>query len=152
MTTRHRLTFDGAIQSPTGPAGTPWRRISHGFRLSGMLQYYSALPFNITSGLNTIQGTAGRPLVNGAFISRNAGIGNDFFSVNVRLSRAFQVRERLRLEGIAEAFNALNHLNNLTRNGNFGAGAYPANPSLTFGRINAVNDPRIFQLALRLTF
>src|SRR6185436_4609175 len=104
--------------------------ISHGFRLSGMLQYYSALPFNITSGVNTIQGTAGRPLVNGAFIGRNAGIGNDFFSVNVRLSRVFQVTERLRLEGIAEAFNALNHRNNLTRNGNFGAGAYPANPSL----------------------
>src|SRR6185295_16053490 len=44
---RHRLVFDGAVQSPTGPAGTLWQHISHGFRLSGMLQYYSALPFNI---------------------------------------------------------------------------------------------------------
>jgi hypothetical protein len=149
---RHRLVFDGAIQSPTGRAGTLWQHISHGFQLSGMLQYYSALPFNITSGLNTIQGTAGRPIVNGAFISRNTGIGSDFFSVNVRLSRGFQLTERLRIEGIAEAFNALNHRNNLTRNGNFGAGAYPANPSLTFGRINAVNDPRTVQLALRLMF
>ena len=38
-----------------------------------MLQAYSAPPFNITSGVTTIQGTAGRPIVDGAFIERNAG-------------------------------------------------------------------------------
>ena len=38
-----------------------------------MVQAYSALPFNITSGVTTLQGTAGRPIVNGAFIERNAG-------------------------------------------------------------------------------
>jgi hypothetical protein len=31
------------------------------FQLSGMLQYYSALPLNIASGVTTIQRTAGRP-------------------------------------------------------------------------------------------
>ena len=36
-----------------------WERLSHGFQVSGMLQAYSALPFNITSGVTTIQGTAG---------------------------------------------------------------------------------------------
>ena len=45
-----------------------------------MLQAYSALPFNITSGVTTIQGTAGRPIVDGAFIERNAGVGSDFFT------------------------------------------------------------------------
>ena len=59
-----------------------------------MLQYYSALPLNITSGVTTIQGTAGRPLVDGAFIPRNAGEGPDFFSVNLRLSRTFAVGGR----------------------------------------------------------
>jgi hypothetical protein len=137
---RHRVVFDAAI------------RIGHGFQLSGMLQYYSALPFNITSGTTTIQGTAARPTVNGAFISRNAGIGSDYFGLSARLSRTFALTERVRLEGIAEAFNALNHRNNLTRNGTFGAGAYPANPSATFGQITAVNDPRSVQLALRLRF
>ena len=35
--------------------------LTHGFQVSGMLQAYSALPFNITSGVTTIQGTpAGR--------------------------------------------------------------------------------------------
>ena len=32
---------------------------------------YSSLPFNITSGVTTIQGTAGRPVVDGEFIPRN---------------------------------------------------------------------------------
>ncbi|MCX6622898.1 MAG: carboxypeptidase regulatory-like domain-containing protein [Acidobacteria bacterium] len=136
---RHRVVVDGTLHS-------------HGFQLSGMLQYYSALPFNITTGSNTIQGTAARPVVNGDFISRNAGAGSDLFSVSTRLTRGFSLSERVRLEAIAEAFNTLNHGNNLTRNGTFGPGAYPANPSPTFGQITAVNDPRVVQLALRLRF
>ncbi|BDC48017.1 hypothetical protein F183_A03330 [Bryobacterales bacterium F-183] len=136
---RHRVVFNGTLQR--------W-----GFQLGGMLQYYSALPLNITSGVTTVQGTAGRPIVNGDFIPRNAGTGNDFFSVNLRLSRVFSITERLKIEGITEAFNALNHRNNLTRNGVFGAGAYPTNPSATFGQVTAVQDPRSLQLALRVRF
>jgi hypothetical protein len=149
---RHRMVFDGTIHTSMAPAKTVWERVSHGFQLSGMLQYYSALPLNITSGVNTVQGTAARPLVNGAFIGRNTGIGNDFFSVSTRLSRAVVLGERLRLELMAEAFNALNHRNNLTLNGTFGAGTYPTNPLPSFGQITAVNDPRSVQLALRLRF
>jgi hypothetical protein len=117
-----------------------------------MLQYYSAFPLNITSGVTTIQGTAGRPLVNGAFIGRNAGTGNDYFTVSARVSRAFAITEKVRLEAMAEAFNALNHRNNLTLNGSFGSGAYPSNPSPSFGQVTAVNDPRSVQLALRVRF
>ena len=90
-----------------------------------MLQYYSALPFNITAGCHHDPGHAARPTVNGAFISRNAGSGFDLFNVNARLSRAFSIGERVRLEAIAEAFNLLNHLNGVTLNGTFGTGAYP---------------------------
>lgn len=136
---RHRVVVDGAIRA-------------RGFQFSGSMQYYSALPLNITSGVTTIQGTAGRPIVNGAFIPRNTGTGNDFWSVNARLSRSFRLAERVRVEAIAESFNALNHRNNLTRNGNFGAGAWPANPSPTFGQVTAVQDPRLVQLALRVHF
>lgn len=149
---RHRLVVDGAIHSSRAAAHTTWQRISHGFELSGMLQYYSALPLNITSGVTTIQGTAGRPVVNGGFIGRNVGAGNDFFTLGTRVSRSFRIAERVQLEGLAEAFNALNHRNNLTKNGAFGAGAYPSSPSSTFGQVTAVNDPRSLQLALRLRF
>jgi hypothetical protein len=149
---RHRLVIDGAIHLPSGPANTLLKRFGQGFQLSGSLQYYSALPFNITSGVNTIQGTAGRPIVNGGFIGRNIGIGDNFFGANMRLSRTLLITERLQMQGMVEAFNTFNHRNDLTRNGTFGSGAYPASPSATFGQITAVNDPRSVQLALRFTF
>jgi hypothetical protein len=130
--------------------------------LSGILQYYSALPFNITTGATSIQGTTLRPCVPGVasctqalpgtVIGRNAGVGFDSFTLNTRLSRTFRLGERFRLEGIAEAFNALNHRNNLIPNGTFGTGTYPNAPAASFGRATAVGDPRQVQMALRLTF
>ena len=137
---RHRVVFDGAVHA-------------RGFQLSGMLQYYSSLPLNITTGAATIpQATAGRPIVNGDYIRRNAGIGSDFFAVSARIGRSFHLADRLSIETAVEAFNALNHRNNLTRNGVFGLGAYPLNPARGFGDITAVNDPRALQLMMRLSF
>ena len=58
-----------------------------------MVQDHSSLPFNIVSGVNSLQGTAGRPFADGSvstpnfdvrqveFIPRNAGTGSDFFTV-----------------------------------------------------------------------
>ena len=136
---RHRLVFNGGIEV-------------RGFELSGLVQAYSALPFNITSGVTTLQGTPGRPVVNGEFIPRNAGTGPDFFTVNLRAGRAFPVRHRVRIEAFVEAFNITNHVNVAAINGNFGADAYPANPSPSFGAPTAVGDPRSFQLAVRVRF
>jgi hypothetical protein len=107
---------------------------------------------NVTSGVTTVQGTAGRPVVNGAFIGRNTGAGNDFWSLSARVGRSFRLTERVNLEALAEAFNALNHRNNLTLNGVFGAGAFPSNPAPSFGSVTAVNDSRSLQLALRVRF
>ncbi|HWB86103.1 MAG TPA: carboxypeptidase regulatory-like domain-containing protein [Bryobacteraceae bacterium] len=149
---RHRVVVDASVHTSMAPAKSAWQQFTHGFELSGMLQYYSALPLNITSGLTTIQGTTGRPIVNGEFIGRNAGTGSDLFSLNTRVSRVFRVSDRLRLEAIAEAFNTLNHRNNLTKNGVFGTGVFPTNPAPAFGQVTAVNDPRSLQLAVRLTF
>jgi len=149
---RHRLVLYGSVNSPMGPARTAWELISHGFQLSSMLQSYSALPFNITSGVTTVQGTAGRPVVNGSFIERNAGVGSDFVSLSLRVSRAFRIRGRMRVEALAEAFNVTNRRNDLSRNANFGPGAYPTNPSPTFGQVTAVGEPRSLQFGLRMTF
>jgi len=149
---RHRLVFDGTIQSPSGAAKTLWGHISHGFRLSGIVQYYSALPLNITAGATTIQGTAARPVVNGAFIDRNAGTGFNFVNVNARLSRNFRLAEGARLETMIEAFNLLNHTNGIAMNGTFGTGAYPANPLPAFRQVTSVADPRTLQLGLRISF
>jgi hypothetical protein len=89
----------------------------------------------------------------GAVIGRNAGIGFDFFSLNARLSRTFALTERVHLEGMAEAFNTLNHRNNMIPNATFGTGPITAaSTSMTFGQGTAVGDPRSVQLAARLTF
>jgi hypothetical protein len=137
---RHRVAFAGTLHAPLG------------LELSGTLQYYSALPFNITTGSQTVQGTAARPQVNGAYIARNAGIGFDLLSVNGRVSRAFRLTERAKLETMVESFNALNRVNGVTLNGTFGPGAYPTNPSGTFAQTTAVSDPRSLQLVVRIGF
>ena len=149
---RHRLVINGSIQTPMEPATTAWERISHGFQLSGMVQASSALPFNITSGVTTIQGTAGRPIVGGEFIERNAGVGSEFFNLSARLSRVFRVTGRVNLEALVEGFNLTNHRNVPTRNTNFGSGAYPVSPSATFGQITAVAEARSLQFGLRVRF
>lgn len=136
---RHRLVLDGSLRLPGG------------FDASGLLQYYSALPLNVTSGVTTVQGTAGRPIVDGAFIARNAGRGSDFFSAGARVSRVFTAG-RVRIEGLAEAFNLTNRRNVLTRNATFGTGVYPSNPLPSFDQPTAVGDPRSVQLGVRVRF
>jgi hypothetical protein len=149
---RHRLVVNGALSSSRAPA-TTWReRLTHGFQVSGAIEYYSSLPLNITSGVTTVQGTPGRPVVDGAFIGRNVGIGPDFFTLNLRLSRSVKLRGRTELEGLVEGFNVTNRRNVVTINGNFGSGAYPSAPASTFGQVTGVGDPRAVQIALRARF
>ncbi len=164
---RHRVVFNAMLNSPTRSATNLGARITHGWRLGGILQYYSTLPFNITTGANTKQATSQRPCtagytltgtnpctegLAGAVIGRNAGKGFDFFALNVRLSRTFSLTDRLKLEGMAEAFNALNHRNDMIPNATWGSGAYPSTPNATFGKATAVADPRSLQLAARFSF
>ncbi len=82
---RSRVAFEGTIHSSFDKANTHWERFSHGFQLTTSLTAYSPLPFNITTGANTIQGTAARPTINGAFINRNAGEGFNTLNLNFRL-------------------------------------------------------------------
>ena len=149
---RHRLVVNGAVRTSSDPGATTWARITRGFQVSGSLQTYSAVPFNITSGVTTVQGTPGRPMVDGRFIPRNAGVGSGFLSLNARLSRTFRVTGRVGVEALAEGFNLTNRRNVIARNTNFGPGAYPSNPSPTFGQVTAVGEPRALQIGLRVHF
>ncbi len=111
-----------------------------------------------------MQGTTSRPLADGAttppsvdvrsvaFIPRNAGTGGDFLTLNVRLSRTFRIGNAVKLDGLVEAFNIGNRINNLTRNSTWGPGAYPSSPVPAFNGITAVGDPRSLQFGLRVTF
>jgi hypothetical protein len=167
---RNRVVFNAILTSSTKPSSGWVEHLTHGWQLGGILQYYSSFPFNITTGANTKQATSQRPCspgynltengglnpcteaLPGAVIGRNAGVGFDFFSLNMRLSRTFALTERIRLEGIAEAFNSLNHRNDMIPNATWGTGAYPSTPNTTFGQSTAVGDPRSVQLAARLSF
>ena len=71
-------------------------------------------------------------------------LGPGFFGIDMSVTRKFQIREKQWFELRGEAFNLLNHVN-------------PRDPSATlssstFGQIQAANDPRILQLALKFVF
>jgi hypothetical protein len=161
---RHRFVVSGSVNSPMTPGSTIWEHISHGFTLSTMFQYYSSLPFNIVSGVNSLQGTPGRPFADGSvstanfdvrqveFIPRNAGKGSDFLTLSLRLNRSFQLPGGSRIEGLVEAFNLTNHVNPITRNTTFGPGSYPSNPVPSFNTVTAVGDARTVQFGVRISF
>jgi hypothetical protein len=161
---RHRLVVSASVNSPMTPGTTAWEQITHGFQASTMVQYYSSLPFNIVSGVNSLQGTAGRPLADGSvstpnfdvrqveFIPRNVGKGSDFFTLSLRVSRSFRLSSGTRIEGLVEAFNLTDRVNAITRNTTFGPGSYPSNPLPSFNTVTAVGDPRTIQFGLRFTF
>jgi outer membrane receptor protein involved in Fe transport len=161
---RHRLVVSASINSPMTPGTTAWEHITHGFQASTMVQYYSSLPFNIVSGVNSLQSTAGRPFADGSvstpnfdvrqveFIPRNAGRGGDFFSVSLRVSRSFRLPSGTRIEGLIEAFNLTDWVNPITRNNTFGPGSYPSNPVSSFNTVTAVGDPRTLQFGVRFVF
>ena len=161
---RHRLVISGSVNSPTTPGTTMWERLSHGFQVSTMLQYYSALPFNIVSGVNSLQGTAGRPFADGSvstanfdvravdFIPRNAGAGSDFFTMSLRVSRALPARRRPPHRGDARSVQSdqprqPDHAQHHVR-----IGLVSVEPVSSFNTVTAVGDPRTLQFGLRVTF
>lgn len=161
---RHRLVVSASASTPMTAGSTAWEKISHGFLASTMIQYYSALPFNIVTGVNSLQGTGGRPYADGSvqaanfdvraveFIPRNAGNGTDFFTASLRISRAFRIGANRRIEAMLETFNLTNRANAVTRNTTWGTGSYPSNPAASFNTITAVGDPRTLQFGVRLSF
>jgi hypothetical protein len=114
--------------------------------------------------VNSLQGTAGRPFADGSvatanfdvrtatMIGRNAGVGNDFFALGLRVSRGFELGGGRRVEGMLEAFNLTNRANPVARSNNFGTGSYPSSPVASFNQVTAVGDPRTLQLGLRVSF
>ena len=164
----HRVVVDGMIHTSSEPARSFIGNLYHGFQIGGIVTYYSAFPFNITSGASAntsanIQGTSLRPCLPGktggcalalpgTMIGRNAGVGFPSFNINARLSRTFSFGERCKLQGIAEAFNLVNTRNDLFPTTSFGTGTYPSAPSSTFGTPTAAADPRSIEFAAKFSF
>lgn len=111
--------------------------------MSGILTYGSPYPFSILTGAQTIQTTPAR------LEGRNTGVGFNFASLDLRLSRRLTVTENFGVEAMAEGFNMLNRTNLQFPNNVFGTGPTPL-PA--FGRPTAAADPRQIQVGLRVSF
>jgi hypothetical protein len=168
---KNRVVVDGTLHSSFEASKDLLGKLTHGWELSGTLTYYSAFPFNVTSGASAnttanIQGTTLRPCLPGkaagcalalpgTMIGRNAAQGFPSFNINSRISRTFALGQRVRLQGIAQAFNVVNTRNDLFPTGSFGTtGTYGINASTNplFGTPTNAADPRSFEFALKLLF
>jgi hypothetical protein len=102
---RHKVVVSGVVD--TGNRGGP---VLSGFQIAPILRYNSGHPFNLLSG-DDINGdnhsTNDRPL--GA--ARNTGLGPDFFSFDMRLSRRFKISDHGDVQFLAEGFNLFNRTN-----------------------------------------
>jgi len=127
---RHRLAVSGTLTMP--------RR----WLFSYIYTYTSALPFNIQlpNDRNGDTNFNDRP----AGVTRNAGEGFDYQSLDLRLSRTFAVSQAVSVEAIVDGFNVLNRTNKQVPNNII--------TSPTFGEATAVNDPRQVQFGLRILF
>src|SRR5690242_4390029 len=90
---------------------SPWNgRALKGFELAPIFNYHSGNPFNLLAGVD-VNGddhpTNDRPIGAG----RNTGLGPNFFSLDIRLSRTFRLHEKLNLQLLAEGFNITNRTN-----------------------------------------
>ncbi len=144
---RHRLTVSGSVETPRSGNASGIRRVYENFQLSYIFTYASRLPFNVQLGADRNFDTNfnDRPVG----VGRNTGQGFDYASLDLRLSRDFQLTERFRIEALAEGFNLLNRANLQVPNNVFGTGI---TPRVTFGQPTAAGDPRQIQFGLRLSY
>ena len=144
---RHRLVVSGTIEAPQQGKSNRLERVLRGFQFGYIFTYASRLPFNVLLGSdrNLDTNLNDRPVG----VGRNTGRGFDYASLDLRVSRRFQLTERVDLQLLAEAFNVLNRPNFGVPNNTFGSGA---NPLPSFGQPTAAFDPRQFQFGMKVSF
>jgi hypothetical protein len=179
---RHRFVFSGVLASPAAwRSGDGWHQFLSDFTLAPIFEISSGRPFNILSNQDTnndqsnqtdrpavladgtlcVPGTTGcTPLItNGVFstgsLGRNTGITHRYMSLDMRLSRAVRIGERLRLDIIAEGFNLFNRFNEAAASpfiDDVYAFRQRAGNGFFYCRPTAAFDPRQFQFGLKLNF
>ena len=104
------------------------------------------------------QDLAGRPLPNGQLaptltLPADFSFGDNFFTQDLRLSRAFPLRgERVRLVLFGEVFNLFNTANLVSYSGNLNEPASFGQPAARFTQVFGSGGPRAFQLGARVSF
>ena len=116
---RHSFVASGTFESPfkAGPGHNWMSRALSNITLSPIITLRSGFPFNLFIGrdVNGDLNTTDRPF----YAPRNSGVGENFYSVDLRMSKLFyfgQNAEGPRVEFIVEATNLINHVNYLRVN------------------------------------
>ena len=171
---RHRFVLSGLVNLPLG------------FELSTITSFASARPFDIVTGESADGFAPGRP----PGVTRNKGARDDaatiaainatrtaaglpaisttsprsffFYSTDLRLTKVFSIKDRLRVAAMIEGFNIFNHVNFLSNGGPTFSGVSGAQnnvfaddfgqPRRTAGGVLGSGGPRAAQLALRVQF
>jgi hypothetical protein len=109
---RHSLMLAAVVQSPWqgGSGASLGSKILSGFGLSPVIHATSGHPFNALAGTD-LNGDNNPLTDRPAGAGRNTGIGPDFVTMDLRLSRQFNLTEKGRLQFIAEGFNLFNRAN-----------------------------------------
>lgn len=123
--------------------GNVMYEIPFGIQLGGFVQFNSAPPYNITTGLDDNRDLVvnDRP----AGTKYNAGRADRFFNLDVRISKKFNFNEKSHMEVMWEMFNTFNTVNFFS---NYVGNMRAAN----FGKPGGAFDPFQGQLGLRFTF
>jgi len=122
--------------------------------------WFNPNSFNNTDYPSNAQVVADPSLATYGTLPRNFMRGPGYINFDMAFSKTTAITERLKLEFRAEFFNIFNHVNftnpGIINNGNgtftSGAPGTNINSDSGFGQITASYDPRIIQLAVRLSF
>jgi hypothetical protein len=108
---RHKVVIAGVLESPfSGKSPNTLARIFANFQLAPIVRYNSGHPFNLLAGADVNgdrHSTNDRPIG----VAHNTGVGPDYSSFDMRVSRRFRLTERANLQVIAEGFNIFNTIN-----------------------------------------
>jgi hypothetical protein len=174
---RHRFVLSGIINSPESwRSGGGFLRALSDMTVSPIVEVSSGRPFNILTNIDTnndqssqtdrpnvaADGTLVRPpdfdatcvCFPAGNLGRNKGLTHGYFTMDLRIQKAFRIGERMRLDVIGEGFNLLNRFNEASASpfytdvnafGRQSDGHYYSRPTAAF-------DPRQFQFGLRLNW
>ena len=123
------------------------------FKFSSLLSLEGGQPFNVFAGSDANRD--GNPLSDRpGNLGRNSLKGPGYASLDLRVGRAFQLKERLRAELSGDMFNLLNRTNIKDLNTLYGGTdlSLPPNPVLGFGTPRDAFNPFQFQFGAKLTF
>jgi hypothetical protein len=143
----HRFTLAFTSQVPENV------RFLRNFRFSSLFTAQGGRRFNVFAGSDA--NGDGNPLSDRpGNLGRNTLTGDDFVTLDLRVSRLFRINERVSAELIGDFFNLFNRINVTDFNTVYGATdpSLPPNPILGFNSPRDASNPFQFQYGLKLRF